>query len=117
MKGQTARAGLVALGLLLTVGCGSNSPNLTGAELALEVGCHACHGETDSDLAPTLEGVWESGVLLEDGRTVVADEAYVRTSITNPGADIVAGYDGRMPTFSLTDAEVEDLVEYVRSLG
>lgn len=117
MWGRTARTGLVVLGVLLTVGCGTGGADLTDAELALEVGCLACHGETDSDLAPTLEGVWGSEVLLEDGRTVVADEEYVKTSITDPGADIVAGYNGRMPTFALTDAEVDRLVDYVRSLG
>ena len=105
------------LAILLTAGCGAGRTELSGSELALEVGCPACHGETDSDLAPTLEGVWGSEVLLEDGRTVIADEVYVRTSITDPGADIVAGYAGRMPTFSLTDAEVDRLVEYVRDLG
>lgn len=116
MWARTARTGALALGLLIAVGCGDNSTELTGPELALEVGCMSCHAETDTDLAPTLHGVWGSEVLLEDGRTVVADEAYVRTSITDPGADIVAGYDGRMPVFSLTDSEIDRLVDYVRSL-
>jgi cytochrome c oxidase subunit 2 len=117
MRGRAARTGLVVLGALLAIGCGAGSSDLTGSELALEVGCLACHGATDTDLAPTLEGVWASEVLLEDGRTVVADERYVRTSITDPGADIVAGYNGRMPTFALTDDEVDRLVDYVRGLG
>jgi cytochrome c oxidase subunit 2 len=117
MRGRTARTGLVTLGLLMAVGCGGSDAGLSGADLALEVGCTSCHGEADTDLAPTLRGVWGTEVLLEDGRTVVADEAYVRTSITDPGADIVVGYDGRMPTFSLTDSELDRLVEYVRTLG
>ncbi len=54
---------------------------------------------------------------LEDGRKVMVDEAYVRQSITDPQTDIVAGFDGRMPTFSLTESEVDRLVQYVRSLG
>lgn len=116
MRGRTARATSVVLGFVLTVGCGPGTTDLTGSELALEVGCFACHGDTDSDLAPTLAGVWGSEVLLEDGRTVVADEAYVRTSITDPGAQIVAGYDGRMPTFALSQSEVDRLVDYVRSI-
>ena len=116
MRGRTARAGLLTLGLLASAGCGAGSVDLTGRDLAVEVGCVACHGESDSDLAPTLHGIWGSDVLLEYGRTVVADEAYVRTSITDPGADLVAGYDGRMPTLALTESEVDRLVEYVRSL-
>jgi hypothetical protein len=31
--------------------------------------------------------------------------------------DVVAGFDARMPTFGLSDSEVDRLVEYVRSLG
>jgi cytochrome c oxidase subunit 2 len=112
-----ARSGLLALTVLVAAGCGSGTTDMTGSDLALEVGCLACHAGADSDLAPTLEGVWGSEVLLADGRTVVADETYVRTSITAPGIDIVAGYQGRMPTFELTESEVDRLVDYVRSLG
>lgn len=88
---------------------------MTGAELFVEVGCHACHGDTDSEVAPTLEGVWGSEVTLSDGRTVVVDEVYVRKSLTDPSADIVDGFEPRMPTFTLTDSEVDRLVDYVRS--
>jgi cytochrome c oxidase subunit 2 len=117
MAGRTARAGLVLIALSMLAGCGSSTGDLTGADLALEVGCLACHGETDTDLAPGLEGLWGSEVLLEDGRSVVADEAYVRKSITDPGADIVTGFDGRMPLIVLTEIEIDRLVDYVRSIG
>ena len=36
---------------------------------------------------------------LTTGETVTADEAYVRESILNPGAKVVAGYQNIMPTF------------------
>jgi cytochrome c oxidase subunit 2 len=68
-------------------------------------------------MAPTLDGVWGDDVLSEDGRTVVADEAYVRRAITDPQAYIAAGYRERVPTFELSDSEVDRLVDYVRSLG
>ena len=35
---------------------------------------------------PNLQGVFGKPVLLEDGRTVTADENYVRESILDPGA-------------------------------
>lgn len=117
MKGRTARAGRLVVALLLATGCGGGGADTAGSELALEVGCTSCHTEADTDLAPTLRGVWGSEVLLEDGRTVVADETYVRTSITDPGVEIVAGFDGRMPAFSLTESEIDQLVDWVRSLG
>lgn len=112
-----ARA-LVLVGILFLAACGgTSSEDLTGAELFIELGCQACHTGTNTDVAPTLEGVWGSEVLLSDGRTVVADEEYVRRAITEPGVEIVDGFDARMPVFSLTDSEVDRLVDYVRSLG
>ncbi len=113
------RAGGVALVLftLLLAACGGERDELSGADLATEIGCFACHGPADTEFAPTLRGLWGSEVLLEDGRTVVADEEYVRRAITDPQADVAAGYRNRMPTFGLSDAEVDQLVEYVRSLG
>ena len=117
MRITTGRA-LVALALALAlVSCGGRDENLEGEALAAEIGCLACHADTGTDVAPTLHGVWGTEVELDDGRTLMVDEVYVRRSITQPQADIVAGYDGRMPTFALTDSEVDRLVEYVRSLG
>lgn len=97
-------------------GADADRSDLTGAELADEVGCHACHGDTDTGTAPSLHGIWGTDVELSDGRTVTVDEAYVRRSITDPGADIVAGYNAIMPTFPLETDEVDRLVEWVRSL-
>jgi len=58
-------------------------------------------------------------VLLDDGRTVVADENYVRESILNPGAKVVSGFKPIMPTFQgqLSEEQLMALVEYVKSLA
>jgi len=58
-------------------------------------------------------------VLLEDGRTVTADENYVRESILEPGAKIVRGFKPVMPTFQgqLSDEQLNALVAYVKSLA
>lgn len=115
----TVKALVLALALLVVTACGDggSTDDLTGAELFVEIGCQACHTDADTDLAPTLSGIWGNDVVLEDGRTVTVDEAYVRQSIVDPGADIVAGYEARMPTFGLSDSEIDRLVDYVRSLG
>lgn len=119
MKGTMARAALLVVVVLVSAACGDagSTDDLDGAELFVEIGCQACHGASDTDLAPTLQGIWGTEVGLEDGSTVVVDEEYVRRSITEPAADIVAGFDPRMPTFGLSDSEVVRLVGYVRSLG
>src|SRR4029077_12759296 len=68
---------------------------------------------------PNLQGTYGKQVLLEDGRTVVADDNYVRESILNPTAKIVAGFKPVMPTFQglVTDEQLNALVAYVKSLG
>ena len=56
---------------------------------------------------------------LEDGRTVMADENYVRESILNPQAKVVAGFKPIMPTFQgqVTEESLGALVSYVKSLA
>ena len=58
-------------------------------------------------------------MLLDDGRTVMADENYVRESILNPGAKIVSGFKPIMPTFQgqVSEESLMALVAYVKSLG
>lgn len=107
---------VLALGLAACGGTGGGEV-LTGEELATEVGCLSCHQESSTGVAPTLHGIWGTDVELSDGRTVTVDEEYVRRSIIEPGAEIVAGYEAIMPVFPLEPDEIDGLVEWVRSLG
>ena len=45
----------------------------------------------------------------DDGRTAIADETYLRESIVDPSAKIVAGYENIMPTFKgqITEEETD----------
>ena len=63
--------------------------------------------------------IFDSKVLLEDGRTLVADENYVRESIVSPGSKIVSGFKPIMPTFQgiISDDQLNALVAYVKSLS
>ncbi|HET8749071.1 MAG TPA: cytochrome B, partial [Ramlibacter sp.] len=56
---------------------------------------------------------------LQDGRSLVADENYVRDSILLPRKDVVAGFDPVMPSFAgqLSEEDLQALVAYVRSTG
>jgi cytochrome c oxidase subunit 2 len=90
-------------------------PTAAGARLFVSYGCLQCHGQ----VAPTLAGLYGRRVLLSDGTTVVADDAYIRESIVAPAAKIVAGYAPAMPSYQgrLSEEQLLDLVAYVRSLG
>jgi cytochrome c oxidase subunit II len=90
-----------------------------GEQLFVTYNCMSCHGSW----APTMAGLYLAPVKLADGRTVVADDAYIRRSILDPGADIVDGYQANstvlMPTFrgTLDEEQIDELVEYIKSLG
>ena len=66
--------------------------------------------------APDLAGIYGRIVHLQDGRTVVADEAYLRDSILLPKRDVVAGYAPLMPSFQgqLDEGELAALITYLK---
>ena len=70
---------------------GLSAEGQRGAELADDKGCSACH--RSGAVGPRWEGLFGSTVELDDGSTVVADEAYLTLAITDPGAQTVAGFD------------------------
>ncbi len=90
----------------------------TGQKLFQQLGCGSCHRSDTQGRGPNLEGVFGKPVLLEDGRTVVADENYVRESILNPGAKIVAGFKNIMPSFQgvVNEEQLLSLIAYIKSL-
>ena len=48
---------------------------------------------------PSWKGIWGKMVKLNNGTTVLVDEAYVRESMMQPQAKIVEGFEPIMPTF------------------
>lgn len=96
---------------------------VSGAELFGRLACNTCHreGEATPDLparGPTLAGLFGTEVTLVGGDTVVADEGYIRRSILEPQAHVVAGWQPIMPTFKgqVTEEQIATLVDYIRSL-
>src|SRR5205823_10186676 len=67
------------------------------------------------DALPILYG---APVLLADGSTVTADDAYIRESILQPNAKIVARYQPLMPNYQgqLTEEQIFALTAYIKSL-
>jgi cytochrome c oxidase subunit 2 len=90
-----------------------------GEELFVTLGCDSCHREDGLGAGPSLVGLWGREEALEDGTTVVADINYIRQSILDPNAQIVAGYPPIMPTYEgqVDEEELLALIEYIRSLG
>jgi cytochrome c oxidase subunit 2 len=95
-------------------GAHSDSMAEGGRELFERMGCAACHGQQ----APTMAGLYNSQVQLSDGRTVKADDNYLRESILSPSAKITAGYPPIMPTFKgqISEEQILQLIAYIHSL-
>ncbi len=103
----------------LSGGAATGSLAQSGETLFEQLGCNTCHRTDTQGRGPVLTGVFGKPVMLEDGRTVIADENYVRESILNPTAKVVSGFKPIMPTFQgiVSEEQVNSLVAYVKSLS
>jgi len=121
----------VALAIAISVAaCGSSDknaePTITGAAakrgmaVATDQGCISCHSATGNrSTGPTWKDLAGSTVTLDGGKTVKADDAYLRAAITDPRSQVVEHYANIMPTTysSLSADEVDDLIAYLRELS
>jgi cytochrome c oxidase subunit 2 len=91
---------------------------LEGRKVFLKYRCISCHSADARARAPVLEELYGKPVPLRDGRTVIADENYIRESIYDPGAKIVAGWENIMPTFKgqVSEEEVIELIAFIKAL-
>jgi cytochrome c oxidase subunit 2 len=103
----------------LAGGTGSESLASTGAKLFAQHACNTCHRPDSLARGPNLEGLFGQTVRLQDGRTIVADESYIRESIVMPNAKTVMGFQPIMPTFQglISEEGLLQLVAYVKSLS
>lgn len=90
-----------------------------GETLFQKYSCAACHTGDSQARGPNIAGLYKSTVYLDSGERVRADENYIRESILNPSAQIVAGFQNIMPTFQgqLSEEELLQLVAYIKSLN
>jgi len=96
----------------------TGTPVENGQRLFTDLVCITCHKEDSTGRGPSLLGVFGSAVELTDGRTVVADENYLRESIMNAQAKVVKGYQPVMPAFQgqVSEENLLQLIAYIRTL-
>jgi cytochrome c oxidase subunit 2 len=92
---------------------------LEGRKLFLKLQCVTCHSANARARAPVLESLFGRTVHLRDGRTVTADEAYLRESILKPQAKVVEGWEPIMPTFQdqVDEEDLIKLIAFIKALG
>jgi cytochrome c oxidase subunit 2 len=102
LSGGTSGAGLAA----------------AGERLFLGLGCATCHTSDSQARGPSLDNLFGKTVTLRDGRAVEADDAYVRESILDPAAKVVAGFEPLMPSYraQLNEEDVIKLLAYLKTL-
>jgi len=90
-----------------------------GAKLFNDLACSTCHLETGQGRGPSLADIVGTTVSLQDGSSVLVDEAYLRESILNSQAKVVKGFQPLMPTFQglISEENLVALIEHVKSLS
>lgn len=93
-------------------------PEKVGEALFTSLACNTCHTGVDGARGPMLNGIAGTKVLLEGGNAVVADDNYLRESILNPQAKVVATYQPIMPSFQgvVSQDQINALIAYIKTL-
>jgi cytochrome c oxidase subunit 2 len=100
-------------------GGGEGSLAQRGAALFQQLACNSCHLDSGQGRGPSLQNIFGQPVDLQDGSSVIVDEAYLRESILNSQAKIVRGFQPLMPTFQglISEEGLVSLIEHVKSLS
>lgn len=99
---------------------GRMTPVEAGKMLYEKRGCAQCHTVDGSKLiGPSWKNIYGHKVTFNDGTSQIVDDNYIRRSIEDPGAQIVAGYQNVMPSFagSLKDRDIGAIIAYIKSLS
>jgi cytochrome c oxidase subunit 2 len=91
-----------------------------GRVFVRKYGCLGCHTTDGSTLVgPTWLGLYGEQVELSDGSVVEADDDYLRRSVLEPGAQVVAGFSPmnfNAQAVGLTEDELNAMIEYIATL-
>ncbi len=122
---MTFLAGLAAVaGLVGTTAACSSAPELTLSASAQEGktlydtnGCASCHGANGAGgVGPALAGIAGTNIVLSDGSSVLADRAYLIESILQPQAQLVDGYNIKMPQNQLSETQADLVAQFIEEL-
>jgi cytochrome c oxidase subunit 2 len=98
----------------------SKSPADQGRSLYTAKGCNGCHSIDGSKVVgPSFLKLWGRKEKLADGSDYEVDENYIRESILNPNAKVVAGYPaGVMQSYAgqLDDDHISQIIAFIKTL-
>ncbi len=99
----------------------ANNPVERGKKWSAKYGCVGCHTiDGTKGVGPSWGGLYGKTENISDGTTTTVDDAYLHESIVNPNAKVAQGFSPNiMPqTFgqTMTEAEIADIIEYIKTL-
>ena len=89
-----------------------------GLKVYNEKGCSTCHSlDGSKGNCPSWKGVWGGTNKMQDGRSLVVDENYVRKTMMEPGNMTLPGFDNIMPSFQglLREREIKGVIEFIKA--
>jgi cytochrome c oxidase subunit 2 len=94
-----------------------------GLQVLKKNACISCHSLDGTKLVgPSFKGVWGiTETVVTDGaeREITVDEEYIKTSVYDPNADVVKGYNpGLMINYKdlVSEEELKNIIEYLKTL-
>lgn len=96
------------------------SPEERGKKLFAVNGCVACHSTAGvAGIGPALNALYGKEETLVDGTKVTVDDNYIRESLLDPQAKVVAGFGPTMASFAaqLDDDDISAIIAYLKSLN
>jgi len=95
----------------------SVTPAEQGGTLFAQLGCDGCHADGNPN-GPSLRGIYDRPVQLADGRSVLANDDYLRESILDPERKLVKGWGADMTSFRgrVDEQGILNLISYIKSL-
>ena len=91
-----------------------------GEFLANRTGCAVCHSTNGDPLVgPTFRNLYGYEFETTDGGAALADDAYIRESILDPAASIIAGFQPVMTPYGamLDDKDIEAITAWLKTLS
>jgi cytochrome c oxidase subunit II len=96
----------------------ANGGDAKAGETVAQKSCLACHAidGTTKSVGPNWKGIYGTTVKLSNGSSVKIDDAYLTESIKNPSAKVVNGYSAMPQIAGISDADIANLVAYIKTL-
>jgi cytochrome c oxidase subunit 2 len=89
-----------------------------GQQISQEKGCFGCHSiDGNASVGPTWKDMYGKTEKLENGKSILVDDAYLKESILNPNAKIVKGYAAMMPASNFSEEELNAFIAYAKQLA